>query len=131
MVEAGRRGIHRIVVVGLAVAVTACHSVVSVRTFAAVVTPSAVAHRGSEVVAVTIVVAVVLVVVVVIPIDGHRAVRTVRSRAVGIPSVIRTPAPAIAETVVIPARGIVVESGPEGEAAGDRDRDPGGGQPAG
>ena len=75
-----------VVVVGLAVAVTACHRsiyAILVGTFTATaVAIATVAHRGSDVVAVTVEIVVVMVVVVVVVIDRHRAVRarTVRMK---------------------------------------------------
>jgi hypothetical protein len=94
-------------VVGFAVAVTACHTVssVSLRTFAA--TAAAIAHRGSDVVAVTVIVGVVLVMMVVVVVDGVVTVVVVMVMMVeGVvirPAVIRIiPAPTVVETVVIP-----------------------------
>lgn len=100
-------------VVGLAVSVTTCHSVssiVSIGALAATAAATAVAHGGSEIVAVTIIVGMILVVVVMIPVDGHRAVRAVRARAVRIPSIVVgiVPAPSVVETVAVPVGGIVV-----------------------
>lgn len=93
-------------VVGFAVAVTACHTVssVSLRTFAA--TAAAIAHRGSDVVAVTVIVGVVLVMMVVVVVDGVVTIMVVMVMMVeGVvirPAVIRIPAPTVVETVVIP-----------------------------
>ena len=97
-------------VVGLAVTVAACQRSVGVvgvfiRTLASV----AVAHRGTDVIAVAVVVGVVRVVVVVVVVDGLGAVMMVRMIPGTAARVMRTvPAPAVAETVVIPVGRIVV-----------------------
>lgn len=115
MVEGG--GGSGVVVVRFTVAITTCYRTIYaivIRTFAATaIAVATVAHRGSDVVAVTIEVAIVVVVVVVIPVDGSGTVRTmgtVRAWIVRIPGVvgIRTiPTPTVVETAVVP-EGIVV-----------------------
>lgn len=75
--------------------------------------PIAISNGRSDGVAVPIVIAVVRVMVVVIPVDGHRAVRTIRAvRAwiVRTPSVIGVrsiPTPTVVETAVV-KEGIVI-----------------------
>ena len=93
-------------VVSLPVAITASHRAVRpAREFAPII---AVAHRRSDVVAVTVVEAVVLVMMVVVVVNGVIAMVMV-PRIVISPIVIRiVPAPAVMETVVIPIGRVVI-----------------------
>ena len=94
-------------VVGLPVAITAA-SHAAVRAVGKFATVVAVAHRRSDVVAVTVVVTVVLVMVVVVVVDGITAMVMV-PRVVVSPIVIGiVPAPAVVEPVVIPIGRVVV-----------------------
>ena len=104
LVESHWGGGYRIVVVGLAVARTGHGTVLSIRTLAAAAAVRTVAHRGSDVVSVTIIIGVVRVVVVVVVVDGFVArivVMMIPGTMVGIMRVI--PTPTVAESVVVPA----------------------------
>jgi len=106
LVESHWGGGYRIVVVGLAVAVTDTAVASAAGQLAAVT----VAHRGPDVVPVSIVEAVVRVVMVVVVADGFVAGMIMRMPGtvvtmVGVRSV---PAPTVAETAVIPVGSIVV-----------------------
>ena len=97
-------------VVGLAIAVTAAshRTMMPARKFAPIVT---VAHRRSDVIAVSVVITVILVVVVVVVVDGIITIVVMMPRLVVCPVMVRTiPTPTIVETIVVPVGRVVIRT---------------------
>ena len=97
-------------VVGFTVAVSSTGNPAMVVVFRKFSASTAVAHRWSDVVAVTIIVAVVLVVVVVVVVNWIAAVMMIMIPRVNVGQMMVgvVPAPSIVETIIIPIGRIVV-----------------------